>query len=481
MQGLRPQEVIGEPMGIVQNVIDSIARKLGMHVQSETVGQAYRDIDKRGETYSIEFEVSDALADTMLMFSAMDATGNSERAVWLDSLADEFFRKWGKSVVVTAFITGDALVVPAWNGRNVQNVVVPSQDYEVLSAAGEEYTSVAYVVDRKKGANGDMYRLMQAVELVPYTAADGTDAYANRYRMFVSRNDSLTDEPMSNFPDWEDAYDSEWYIPNVNRLLVAHMRSVTVDPANPNALKGLPICYGASQPIKEIHYLLAQMHDEFDLSEKMIMADKRLFKKERRGDETVPVLPHGRERLYQPVTGASPELNITEWAPDIRYQAYLDAIDKQEKLVERAVGVSYGVLSRSNETSYANVDNIRQSQQRTMGFINASRKLAEVFFLQMVYVWETLANYYEIVPEGPYDIDFDWSDEYVETFAERRDAILAGEPIGATDAVDYRTFVMDESPETARARVEEIKGMAPTETREVQPETLELEKVDELE
>lgn len=463
-------------VGVVHNVIESIARRIGLTVQSETVSQAYRDEGTRGESYSIEYEISDGIADIVLMFSAMDATGDSERAVWLDGLSDDFFRRWGKVVMVTTFITGDCIVVPAWNGRNVQNAVVPSQDYEVLAAAGDEYTAVAYVVDRKTAANGEVYRLMQAVELVPYTAPDGTEAYANRYRMFVSRNDTLTDERLEDFPEWERAFEREWYIPNVSRLLVAHMRSSTTNSAAPNSLKGLPICYGASQPIKEIHYLLEQMHNEFGMSEKAIIADKRLFKKERLGDDVVPVLPRGKDRLYEAVSGVGADSVFHEWAPEIRYKAYLEAIDKQEKLVERAVGVSYGILSKSNETSYANVDNIRQSQQRTMGFVTSTRKLAEVFLLQLVYVWETLANYYDIVPEGDYEIGFDWSDEYVEAFSERRDAILSGVAIGATDAVDYRTFVMDESSETAAARVRDIQGLPETTVEEdVQPEVQELE------
>lgn len=460
---------------MVTSLIDSIARKLGRTVQSETLEQSYRDVDSFSETYSIEVEVSEAVADIMLMFSNMDASGTSERALWLDALADDFFRRWGRTAMVTTFVTGDCIVVPSWNGRTIQNIVVPSQDYEVLGASGDEYTAVAYVVDRRKNSRGEEFRLMQAVELVPYVAADGTETTANRYRMFVARNDSLVDVPMSDFPDWGDAYDKEWYIPNVERLLVSHMRSMTADPDYPNALKGLPICYGASQPIKEIHYLLDQMHQEFGMSEKAIIADKRLFKKERVGDEVVPVLPRGKERLFETTSGGGQNMEMHDWSPDIRYQAYLNAIDKQEKLVERAVGVSYGILSKSNETSYANVSNIRQSQQRTMAFIDSARKLAEQFLLNLIYCWETLANYYEIVPDGPYEVDFDWSDEYVETFDQRRDAILEGEAIGATDAVDYRAFIMDESVETARARVMEIKAAGELGTRVVAPEVEELE------
>ncbi len=50
----------------------------------------------------------------------------------------------------------------------------------------------------------------------------------------------------------------------------------------------------------------------------------------------------------------------------------------------------------------------------------------------------------------------------INTFSDQQGAILAGNSIGATDAVDYRMMVMGESPEVARQRVEEIAAAKPT-------------------
>ena len=170
------------------------------------------------------------------------------------------------------------------------------------------------------------------------------------------------------------------------------------------------------------------------------------------------VLPRGKERVIMDVAGFGESQGVNEWAPDIRYQAYLDALDKQEQLVERAVGVSSGIISRPNEMNYQNVDNVRKSQQKTMAFVETSRRGLETAFAELVYAWDVLANFYGIKPMGAYELSFDWSDEYVETFADRQNALLAGESIGATDAVDYRMYVMGESPEAARERVAEIKA-----------------------
>lgn len=440
---------------IVAGVFGKIAQRNDKSIQSATQSQEYRDYFRKGSGYSVECEISEALADLMLLQSSMPISGDSERAIWLDDISDYFFRNKAKVAISTAFETGDCLIIPSWTGRNVQNVIVGADEFEVLEAVGDEITAVAYVLD-KATRDGQEYTLFQAVELVGYEAEGGA-TYANRYRMYVSRNGSIIEDGLKLFPQWED-FEQEWYIPNVDRLLIGRYRSFTVNPTDINAIKGAPICFGASDPIREIHYLLDQMHTEFNKSEKAIMADKRLFKKEWRNGNLEAVLPSGRERLFMDVSSQSQDFPIKEWAPDIRYLAYLEDIDKQEKLVERAVGVSSGIISTPEDISYQNVDNVRKSQQKTMGFISSARKQGESLLLGLVYTWDKLANYYDINPLGDYDVNFDWSNEYIETFSDRQQAILAGEAIGATDAVDYRMFVMEESPETARDRVAEIQA-----------------------
>ena len=453
-------------IGTLWGAFQKIAGIEGKDIQSETQSQDYRDYWMKGSGYSVESDISEALADLMLLQSSMPISGDSERAVWLDDVSDYFFRNKAKTAITTAFETGDCLIVPSWTGRNIQNVIVSADEFEILEAVGDEVTAVAYVVDRTTKANQE-YTLFQAIELVEYSAQDGSDAYANRYRMFVAKGDNIIPNGLTMFPQWN-GLEKEWYIPNVDRLLVGRYRSFTINPTDINSIKGAPICFGAGEHIKEIHYLLDQMHEEFNLSEKGIMADKRLFTREWRNGYLETVLPRGKDRLFMDIEGRSGEFPIKEWSPDIRYQAYLDDIDKQEKLVERAVGVSSGIISTPEDISYQNVDNVRKSQQKTMGFISSARRQGESCLLGLVYAWNVLANYYGINPIGEYDVNFDWSNEYIETFGDRQQAILAGAAIGATDAVDYRMFVMDESPETARDRVAEIQA-----TNEIEPMYIE--------
>lgn len=451
-------------MGIINSLLDALADRLDKRIQGRAVSQSFRDIGDKGSSFSVEAEVSESLANLMLTDFTLPVEGDSARAVELDRVASEFARTRAAAAVSLAFESGDAVIVPSWNGAGFDNVVVGAQDFAILSSVGDRITSMAYIVDRKHLDDGSDYALIQLVELVGYSAEAG-EAQACRYRLFAARNGKLIDrDPGSVLPEWGE-YDADWMVPAVDRLLVARYKSFTVDPRHPNGSKGVPICFGASDHIREIHYLLDQMHNEFGLSEKAIIADKRMFaksyiKNRRTGEEEeVLQLPKGAERLFMAVKGGGgvDSTTIHDWSPDIRYQAYLEALDRQEQLVEKAVGVSSGIISSPNDMNYQNVDNVRKSQQKTIGFIKTARRVAEETFADLVYAWDVLLNYYGVTPAGPYEVKFDWSDDYVNTFADQQTALIAGESIGATDAVDFRMFLFGESNEAAKARVDEIR------------------------
>lgn len=453
-------------MGLFDMALDRLAAALGKRIQGYEQHAAYRDSGKKGTDYSVESMVCESLANLVMLGYSMPIEGGSARARMLDGVSDAFVRDTLCNAVAMGFLTGDSITVPSWNGRTMDNVLVDAGSFAILGANGHEVTSMIYVVDEKRIKHGARYTLLRLIELMPYTARDGTQAYANRYKTFIAKDGTITDIPLSEFPDWAAANEEEWVIPNVDRLLIGRYRSFTLNPLRPNAQKGTPICFGASAPIREIHYLTQQMHEEFGLSEKAIIADKTLFKRELRRDSEGNVvsqrlvLPKGRERLFMDVgnRGGSGSPLIQEWAPTIQLQPYIDALEKQYQEVEKCVGVSSGILSNLNDQSYQNVDNVRKSTIKTQGFVNTARGVCEGYLSDMVYAWNAIMNFYGVTPVGDYHVEYRWSDEYINTFGDQQNAILAGEAIGATDAVDYRVFVMGESPEVAKERVAEIKA-----------------------
>jgi hypothetical protein len=453
-----------------KNLLQNLADYLNKKVQGDTPHSAYRDWHDKSHDISIEDMVTSSLANLMCLFFKMPVAGGNARARWLDELSTDYCNDKLQRVVQSTFATGDSITVPFFDGLNITNIIIDSDNFQITAQTGGKITGVIYVVDSSTDKSGNEYTLLQSIDLVPYVALDGTSTFANAYKLIVAKNKSIAAGCLADMPGWN-SYVPEWQIPNVDRLLVARYRSTTIDPNNLNAIKGTAICFGASKPIAELHYLYDALHDEFELSEKAIIADKSIFANKRithkNSDGTTTttdrtVLPKGRERVFVDVKSGQRNVEaqplIHEWAPTLREQSYIAAIEEQKKLVEECIGVSTGIISNVNDQSYQNVDNVRKATIKTQGFINTNRKACEQYLDDLLYAWSTLANFYGINDPGDYEATYGWSDEYINTFADKQNAILAGVSIGATDAVDYRAFLYDEPVDVAAQRIAEIKA-----------------------
>lgn len=456
-------------MGLFDFMLDKLAAKLQKRVYGTEVHGSYSDAFKKGVDFSVESQISESLANLTTLNFEMPVSGDNDRARLLDVVSDDFCNERFPQAISTAFLTGDCVVVPSWNGRTMDNVVVPSGSFAILGATGDRITSLLYIVDEKKDKNSSVtWTLCRLVELQGRTV-EGQHILDAHYKTAVFKNGSLYGFDLKDFPDWAKENTEEWWLPNVDRLPIGRFKSFTQNPNNPNAAKGAPICFGASAPIREIHYLMEQMHKEFDLSSKRVFADKSLFTKEYRRDKDGNIIGEGELKLGKSGlfmalggrNGATDPL-FQEWAPTIQAQPYFDALDRQYQEVERCVGVSSGILSNLNEQSYQNVDNVRKSTIKTQAFINTARKVAQEMLEDLLYSWDAILNYYEVTPTAPYEVQYKWSDDYINTFTDQQNAILAGETIGATDAVDYRMFVLGEAPEVAKAKVAEIAASRPS-------------------
>lgn len=451
----------------VRDILRKISKRLGFTVQDETQQLKRGDSDQAEESISFEDMMVNSLASLMLQGFTLPIAGTSQRAIALNDTADDFVNSQFLEVCETAFRTGDCVVIPAWNGRNIENTIIDSDNFVITGRVGKEITGIVYQADHFRKKEKD-YFLLVSISYETLESGEGI----NWYRVFIAEDEKLyAGLPSQVNEEWA-AYDEDWYIPGVDRLLVARYKSITTLPDRLNAIKGVPICAKATQPIAMLRYLWTQYHVEFELSEKFVAASKTLFeprgpfgKVDSQGNRVRrSILPKGRSRVVMEVeatnrTAEGDQPFMQEYAPDIRYLAYQEAIQDTFKLFEKAVGVSEGILSDIDSTNYENVDNVKKSLRKTQAFIDSRRKAAEDFLFQLVYTWDILHNYYSITPQGDYTIQYDWSNDYINTFSDQMAGYVQGHAMGATDPVDYRVWFLNESPEQARERVQEINGL----------------------
>lgn len=420
-------------------------RLTGQRVQ-DAKDSGFKDVTD--SNFSIEASVSDTLANLVCGGFDLTISGENERAKTISEVAEDFSQQTLVNAISLGFESGDALVVPMWTGNMFINTIIGRRDFKILSSQNGVLQAVAYIVDEKV-LDRDVYRLIQVMSLEDYTANDESEKRGCHYTLHKIKNDRVTKEAIQ---EW-DSFESDWWVADVDRLLLGRFKCPQKDKLHPNSVYGVPLCHNAAQPIREIHYLYEQLHNEFELSEKAVIASKTMFTKDADGHLN---LPRGRDRLFMATRGGSVDDNkITEWAPSIQVQPYIEALEVQKRQVEKLIGVDDGILSNPNTQSYANVDHVRKSMRNTQAFIDRARGVADQMIDDLLYSWDMLLNHYG-KPTGDYSRDRDWSDEYIESFADKRDALIAGYGIGATDALDFREFVLDEAPEVAQQRVAEI-------------------------
>lgn len=442
--------MMGFVQGFLAGVLDDAVRDAtGRRPLERQRGQAYSDWREVASTFSVEVALADAVANLTCSGFSMPIDGGSERARLLDSTSDRFVRDGLVGTMALGLVTGDALVVPVWDGSAFHNRVVAAPDFRIAVSAAGRPLAVAYVAEeRVEGTT--RWALVQVVQLVTYRAVDGTDVRGCEYSLVVAKDGKIQGRSLRDFPEWAERYEERWVVPEVNRLLVARFRCPQRDPQHPNATYGVPLCYGASTHLREVHYLTQAMHDEFELSEKAVFADRALFAKDSQGNL---VLPRGRDRLFMATRGGSVDSSsISQWSPTIQQTPYAEALELAYRGVERDCGIDAGILSKPTEGGYQNVDNVRKSTRNTQALVNRCRGVADNMLDDLLYAWDMLANHHGL-PQGEWTHAHKWSDEYINTFADQRDALLSGYGIGATDAADYRAFVTGEDPEVARERV----------------------------
>ena len=430
--------------GFIRSTIDNYLSRRGLRDSGQAPRQAYRDARAEADGFSVEAMVARSLADLACTGLEFRCAGGSERARRIDEIGDRFVRRSAVTVLKQGLQFGDCICVPSLLGGRMEHAAISADDFRILANVGEEITALAYVVERRRVSSRD-YALVQEMRL--------EDGAAVMELHVISGDGSIL--PISGFPGW-DEYADRWSIPNAAHLPFGRFKSFQEDSERPNSVYGVPVCHGASQFIREIHYLVEQQHAEFELSEKGVIADKTMFIKD--GSDQLR-LPKGRQRLFMKVNNGSRSLDsqsvIDEWAPSIQFSPYEEAIEQQLRLVERAVGVDAGVVSKADSVTYQNVDDVRKSMRKTQAFVEACRDRMEECMNQLIEAWEVLLNL-DGYPTGTYEVGYTWSDDYINSYQSQREALVAGYSMGATDALDYRLFVTGEPLEEARERVAEI-------------------------
>lgn len=442
----------------LQAVIDWFKKRFELQVEGKTGIEVESDFNDIREI-SVTSALSERLSTLTLSDSSLSITGENQRAKFIDEFAQNFITNRLPAIAQITLGTGDCIAKPNTDGKRFGIDLIENKNFRIVQSVGDFIYAILIKCDEKK-LGTDVFERWEYHKLNEF---EGT-SYVTITQVCFKNGKKIRIEEV---PEWGLLKENQ-IIPNVDRLLLGRFKCPKLNRQDVNSPNGVPITFGADEIIQEAKDSWRRFNQEFKDKETMIFADRSIFKnrevkgRDRDGNivsKKVSVLPQGKERVIMDINASrnvDAQPLIHEFSPVIRDTSLEAEIERNFRMLELFCGLSEGILSKSTLT-YTNSDEVRKSTQATFALITALRKVLEKGTEDLLYAINVLCNANEVTPMGEWNIDFDWSDSFVESMTERFNQLLQAESIGAISTAEFRAWVMNEDLELAQAELEEIE------------------------
>lgn len=444
-------------MNYIQTIITAIARRFGLELQKISAPSTFKYSDISG--INLTAIIANKISTLAFQDSKIYIDGNSARAEWMRNFVENYAdTRWSVAGEI-ALGTGDGILRPYTDGNRYGLDIIGNQngDFRVCDSIGNDILACVLKTGEIKEDNGTIYQRFE-VQIVrdAKTETGQLTSAVIIYNLFYM-NDKEIDKTDSKFPvSWRNLPD-RYIIPNYSKPLFGRIKSPTVNRQNVNGANGVEITHGSDKAIKYAVDAYERINNEFRAKQTKVFADKTLFKREGNNGNEKYVFPND-ENTYMMVKGYSDrglEQYIKEYSPTLQGDQHELAIQVDLRMVEMCIGLSYGLLSRS-ELRYTNTDEIRASLNQTFAYITTFRKSVQKGIKDTLDAIDALLNMNGTVPVGDWEVKFDWSYGFIESMTQTFNQLTMAEGIGAVAKWEVRQYLTDEDEPTARAAVDQI-------------------------
>ena len=432
-------------MSFIQSIFISVAKRLGLDIaEKKTNSLDYFEVDN----ISLTATIASRIATITLIDSDVNVAGDNQRAQALNDILQEMENTQLKTAIEVALGTGDCLIKPYTDGKDIGYILIPSPNFRVVDSMGNKIKSCLVKADQVEMSN----HIYERVEYHKLLEAEGVPYLEIQQMAF---KDGLQ-VPLSEVDRWADIEEIT-QIPNIDRMFFGRIKCPMVNRGDINSINGVPVTYGMDKVLENAVSAYNRFNQEMEDKETMIFADKTLLKKDK---EDNFILPAGKRRLFQSMRGGvdSSQL-IHEYSPDIRDASLNEGIQQNFKMLELLAGLSAGILTPPT-SNFATATEMKANLQMSFAFIQNIRKSIETCLEDVIYSTNAIMNRNNITPMGSYEIVFNWSDSYIENMSERFTALLQGEAIGAVDRAEVRAFIQNEPLDLAKEKVAEMAALS---------------------
>lgn len=425
---------------MIEGIILKIANRLGLELQKKKdLKIKYSDKGINPTAIGANVVTNIAIDD-----SDIQVVGDSARAQAIQDLLYYYVDNILSVAAEVALGTGDCLIRPYTDGDDIGFNVIGSDDFLITSSIGYRLKGVVIKLDEYETKTAT-YRLFESQSL--QTKENRRVVLINRFAY------KGTDEIDITKTIWKDISTEEIVV--ADQLLLGRYKCPTINRDNYNSANGVPITFGCDGIINNIKKKYEQYNDEFDRKESRIFADRTLFK---RAENNRLELSTSKEfiNVRGGVDGGITS-QIYDYSPSIREEEFKSANDFNLSILELCCGFSRGIFT-SPETSFATATELKNSLKKTFAFVKSFRRRIEHGNKELFNAVNIIMNLNSVTPEGKWDLQHDWSYDYIEQTNERFNQLIQSYDRNAIKTEDLTGWVLNLEPEEASRYVEEIEA-----------------------
>ena len=375
--------------------------------------------------------------------SSIAIDGDNKRAEYLNEKVQEVWDD-RKKIFNRMFGTGGVFVVPFYTNDEMQYNIIPQFRVSINEKIGKKITNMTILADvyiKKNGFTSDIfyrwadYKIINNNLSINQRYTDEHGGIVEKQEIWQSINDNIT-------------------ISNVDRIPCGYFKS-PIDNRQNQDNYGVPITYGCETTIREIRECLKQIVREFKLKEAFIGVDFTMINTIDGKELGLP-----EDGIYRKFNGDREDL-WEVFDPAIRESSYYTRLQELYARLEKQIGTSKGILTEV-ETAQATATAIKKALYDTFTIVDDARVSFEHAMEDLVYAFDVYANYYNITPQGEYEINYEWGYDLLQDAQQDFSQMLQGINQGVISKLELRQWLKpNEDIEESKKALEEIEAQEP--------------------
>lgn len=437
---------------MLARLIEWVKRIFGVKPQS--VKEPVDDFAEQYENVTAEnmtAVIAGRLATLTVGQSTAEITGDGKRAAFLKNVLSSLWNRL-PGIAAQAYGKGGKVLLPLLQNGTVSVSAVDQSRVTVNRTFGGKIMAATVLAESAKVGTRTFFRLMDYA----LDTQSGMQTIAQR-----CVDEDGHSVPLASVPDWE-GLEEETTISGTDRLLMGWVCCPT-DNRGGESCYGVPITWGASQELKELSEHMKWYRREFKLARPMLGLDSTLWRdlespaitdvKRTAQDDETPFIP-----VQYGAIGAGQQWQ--HFAPDIRFEAFEGRLQSLYRRLEKACGLSQGILTERQNMNYATKDEVRSAMYDTFSVVSAMRSSLQKAIEDVMYAADVLCERFALTPagtRGDWELSFDWDMSLLESTTQTFQQLSELQSAGLITAQTLVQWVLGASEEEAAAEVEAAK------------------------